>query len=44
VANAEGYGVTVVEGRLVETLHVEAAHRTLLIHEMIEAMATEAQT
>jgi citrate lyase subunit beta/citryl-CoA lyase len=37
VANAEGYGVTVVEGRLVETLHVEAARRTLMIHELIEA-------
>ncbi len=43
VANAEGYGVTVVEGRLVETLHVEAARRTLMIHDMIEALATEAQ-
>ncbi len=42
-ANAEGYGVTVVEGRLVETLHVEAARRTLMIHDMIEAMAMEAQ-
>jgi citrate lyase subunit beta / citryl-CoA lyase len=42
-ANAEGYGVTVVDGRLVETLHVEAARRTLLIHEMIKATATEAQ-
>lgn len=43
VANAEGYGVTVVDGRLVETLHVEAARRTLMIHDMIEALATEAQ-
>lgn len=36
-ANAEGFGVTVVEGRLVETLHVEAARRTLLIHDLIAA-------
>ncbi len=37
-ANAEGRGVTVVDGRLVETLHVEAARRTLLIHELIVKM------
>ena len=43
-ANAEGYGVTVVDGRLVETLHVEAARRTLMIHDMIAAMAPETQT
>ncbi len=36
-ASAEGYGVAVVEGRLVETLHVEAARRTLMIHDLIEA-------
>lgn len=38
-ANAAGRGVTVVDGRLVETLHVEAARRTLMIHAMIESMA-----
>jgi len=43
-ANAEGRGVTVVDGRLVETLHVEAARRTLMIHAMIEKMATEETT
>lgn len=36
-ANAEGRGVTVVDGRLVETLNVESARRTLMIHAMIEA-------
>ena len=40
-ANAEGRGVTVVEGRLVENLHVEAARRTLMIHAMIEKMESE---
>jgi citrate lyase subunit beta/citryl-CoA lyase len=40
-ANADGRGVTVVEGRLVENLHVEAARRTLMIHAMIEKMETE---
>jgi citrate lyase subunit beta/citryl-CoA lyase len=35
-ANAAGQGVAVVEGRLVENLHVEAAKRTLLIHDMIQ--------
>lgn len=40
-ANAEGRGVTVVDGRLVENLHVEAARRTLMIHAMIEEMETE---
>ncbi len=43
-ANAEGRGVTVVDGRLVENLHVEAARRTLMIHDMIERMEQEAQT
>ncbi len=38
VANAEGNGVTVVEGRLVETLHVEAARRTLMIHDLIATL------
>ena len=40
-ANAEGRGVTVLDGRLVETMHVEAARRTLMIHAMIEKMAAE---
>jgi citrate lyase subunit beta/citryl-CoA lyase len=40
-ANREGRGVTVVEGRLVENLHVEAARRTLMIHDMIERMEAE---
>ncbi len=40
-ANADGRGVTVVDGRLVENLHVEAARRTLMIHAMIEKMETE---
>lgn len=35
-ANAAGKGVAVVEGRLVENLHVEAAKRTLMIHDMIQ--------
>lgn len=34
-ANAAGKGVAVVDGRLVENLHMEAAKRTLLIHDMI---------
>ncbi len=40
-ANAEGRGVTVVDGRLVENLHVEAARRTLMIHAMIEKMEAD---
>jgi len=43
-ANADGRGVAVLDGRLVETLHVEAARRTLLIHAMIEKMAAEETT
>lgn len=43
-ANAEGRGVTVVDGRLVETLHVEAARRTLLIHESIVKMQADTAT
>jgi len=34
-ANAAGSGVAVVDGRLVESLHVEAAKRTLMIRDMI---------
>ncbi len=41
-ASAEGRGVTVVEGRLVENLHVEAARRTLMIQDMIERLEGEA--
>ncbi|MGD9788666.1 MAG: CoA ester lyase [Sulfuricellaceae bacterium] len=40
-ANAAGRNVAVVDGRLVESLHVEAAKRTLMIHEMIEQMEGE---
>ena len=40
-ANAEGRGVTVVDGRLVETLHVEAARRTLMIHDLIEKIEAD---
>lgn len=40
-ANADGRGVTVVDGRLVETLHVEAARRTLMIHDMIGKMEAD---
>jgi citrate lyase subunit beta/citryl-CoA lyase len=40
-ANAEGRGVTVVDGRLVETLHVESARRTLMIHDLIEKMEAD---
>ncbi len=42
-ANAAGQGVAVVEGRLVENLHVEAAKRTLLIHDMIHQCWGSAQ-
>jgi len=34
-ANRAGSGVAVVDDRLVENLHVEAAKRTLMIHDMI---------
>lgn len=40
-ANAAGMGVAVVDGRLVENLHAEAAKRTLMIHEMIKKMEAE---
>jgi citrate lyase subunit beta / citryl-CoA lyase len=36
VAQAEGRGVTVVDGRLVETLHVEEARRLLALAETLE--------
>ena len=35
-ANRAGSGVAVVDGRLVENLHVEAAKRSLMIHDMIQ--------
>lgn len=35
-ANRAGSGVAVVDGRLIESLHVEAAKRTLMIHDMIQ--------
>ena len=38
-AQAEGQGVVVVNGRLVENLHVEEAKRILAVVEAIEAMA-----
>ncbi len=38
-AGAEGKGVVVVDGRLVENLHVAMAERTLALHEAIAAMA-----
>jgi citrate lyase subunit beta/citryl-CoA lyase len=38
-ASAAGQGVTVLDGRLVEALHVENAHRTLSFAEAIERLA-----
>ncbi len=38
-AKAAGKGVVVVDGRLVENLHVVMAERTLALHEAIQAMA-----
>lgn len=40
-AKAEGKGVVVVDGRLVENLHVAMAERTLALHEAIRAMHGE---
>ncbi|MDQ3106600.1 MAG: CoA ester lyase, partial [Actinomycetota bacterium] len=37
-AEAEGRGVVQVDGRMVENLHVEQAHRTLAINAAIEAV------
>ena len=37
-ALAEGKGIVVVDGRLVENLHVEAAHRTLALAQAIAAL------
>jgi citrate lyase subunit beta/citryl-CoA lyase len=38
-AQAEGKGVAVVNGKLVENLHVEEAHRTLAVAQAIASMA-----
>ena len=38
-AKAAGKGVVVVDGRLVENLHVVMAERTLALHEAIQTMA-----
>lgn len=35
-ANRAGSGVAVIDGRLVEAMHMEAAKRTLMIHDMIQ--------
>jgi citrate lyase subunit beta/citryl-CoA lyase len=37
-ALAAGKGITVVDGRLIENLHVEAAHRTVALAEAVAAM------
>ena len=37
-AEADGRGVVTVDGRMIENLHVENAHRTLAISEAIEAL------
>ena len=37
-AEAEGQGVVVVDGRLIENLHVEAAHRQIALAEAIAAL------
>ncbi|MBS4099096.1 MAG: CoA ester lyase [Sulfuricella sp.] len=42
-ANEAGMGVAVVDGKLVENLHITAAKRTLMIQEMIEKMEAEEQ-
>ena len=39
LSNAQGQGVVVVDGRLVENLHVEEARRTLAMHDAIRALA-----
>ena len=39
-ATAAGKGVVVVDGRLVESLHVEEAHRTVALAESIRALET----
>ena len=37
-AEAKGQGVVLLDGRLIENLHVEAAHRTLAMAQAIEAL------
>ena len=40
-AVAEGAGVVLLEGQLIENLHVEEARRVLSLAEMIEALEAE---
>lgn len=40
-ATAQGKGVVVLDGRLIENLHVEEAHRTVALAEAITAMETD---
>ena len=40
-AEAEGAGVVLLDGQLIENLHVEEARRVLALAEMIEALAVE---
>ena len=42
-AMAQGQGIVVVEGRLVENLHVEEARRVVQLAEAIAALAAAAQ-
>jgi citrate lyase subunit beta/citryl-CoA lyase len=42
-AQAEGRGVAVLEGQLIENLHVENARRLLTLSEQIEALQAEAE-
>jgi citrate lyase subunit beta/citryl-CoA lyase len=39
---AQGKGVVVVDGRLIENLHVEEAHRLVALAEVIAALEAEA--
>jgi citrate lyase beta subunit len=39
---AQGKGVVVVDGRLIENLHVEEAHRLVVLAEVIAALEAEA--
>jgi citrate lyase beta subunit len=41
-ATAQGKGVVVVDGRLIENLHVEEAHRLVVLAEVIAALEAEA--
>jgi citrate lyase subunit beta / citryl-CoA lyase len=40
-ATAQGKGVVVVDGRLIENLHVEEAHRVVALDEAIAALEAE---